>query len=117
MPALTPTQRSTQLLRSEGWLVARVEYWNSFAKKRVDLLGFGDLLAVHPRDRLIAIVQVTTRSNVAARRRKILSLEAHRLWCAAGGVIEIHGWAPNKRLPKWDCRRIRIEKGVDNADG
>lgn len=107
---MTPTQRSLKLLRSEGWLVAVVEKWNSHVKIRQDLFGFGDLLAV--RGDLVMLVQTTSGSNVAARRQKIIDTPASATWLA--GVwreIEIHGWrkvgARGKRK-LWECRREKL---------
>ena len=44
--ATSPTQLSLKKLREEGYTVAVVEHWNSFARIRQDLFGFIDLLAL-----------------------------------------------------------------------
>jgi len=85
----SPTQRALKLLRGRGWKVDIVEYWNGFSKKRKDLFGFGDLVAIDlGRERNI-IVQVTSASNHSARKAKILSIPEAADWVKAGGLILI----------------------------
>ena len=107
---MTPTQRSLQLLRDEQWLVAIVEKWNQWAKVRVDLFGFGDLLAL--RGETALIVQTTSGSNVAARIAKIQASAEARVWLQAPNHrIEVHGWrkvgARGKRKV-WECREVPL---------
>ena len=45
--ATSPTQLSLKKLREEGYITIQVvEYWNSFARRRIDLFGFIDILAI-----------------------------------------------------------------------
>lgn len=90
-PSTSPTKRSLAKLREAGYHVEIVERWNSFARKRQDLLGFADLLAL--REGQILAVQVTA-SGVSARLEKIRNEPRARLWLAAGGSLEVHGWRP-----------------------
>lgn len=89
---MTPTQRSLTYLRDLGFTCAVVERWNPHMRVRQDLFGFADLLAIKPG--VILLVQVTSGSNTAARRTKILTecRENAAKWLDAGGEIEIHGW-------------------------
>lgn len=87
---MSPTERSLKYLRDAGYTVAKAEHWNPFARRRVDLFGFIDLVAIRPGETLA--VQTTSRSNVAARRRKILGLDAALTWLQAGNRIVVHGW-------------------------
>lgn len=87
---VTPTQRSMELLRKDGYHVEVVEKWNSFTKTRKDLWGFIDLLAIR-RDEVLA-VQVTSGSNMSARRRKIAEHDLVGKVREAGIRIELHGW-------------------------
>lgn len=89
--ATSPTRRSAQHLRDRGYWVARVEHWNAFARRRVDLVGC-DLLALKASSPPL-LVQTTTRANQAARLAKVRALPEARLWLLAGGRIVIHGWA------------------------
>ena len=106
MAKTSPTQRSLSLLRERGYTVAVVEHWNAFAHIRQDLFGFGDLIAIRTGE--ILLVQTTTAANMAARRAKIAAEPRSALWIAAGGTIEIHGWAKRKprgqKVAKWEAK-------------
>jgi hypothetical protein len=98
----TPTQRSLKLLRDEGCTVALVERWNAFARKRQDLFGFIDLVALNGDG--ITGVQTTTAQNLAARVSKILAEPQAKEWLLAGGLIEVHGWrkgGPRGKRKRW----------------
>lgn len=68
---MTPTARTLQALRADGWLVEVVERWNPHARVRHDLFNVADILAVRGSETLA--VQVTAGSRVSARP------EAHRI--------------------------------------
>ena len=70
---MSPTSRSLKWLRDKGYTVAITERWNSYAKVRVDLFGFADLLCLG--DGEIIAVQVTSGANHSARRDKLNRLE------------------------------------------
>lgn len=88
-PSTSPTKRSLAKLRDAGYHVEIVERWNPFARIRQDLLGFIDLIAIKPGE--ILAVQVTS-SGVSARLEKIRNEPRARMWLAAGGRLEVHGW-------------------------
>src|SRR5579883_1344693 len=92
---MSPVERSMKHLRGAGWTVCVVERFNRFACVRQDAFGFGDLLAV--RAGQIALIQTTTASNMAARRKKILSLDGYGAWKAGNGLCILHGWRAAKR--------------------
>ena len=104
---MTPTQLSLKHLRTTWPLVEVVEHWNPVVRRRNDLFGFIDILAVGP-DGVLA-VQATSRSNVAARIRKI---EEHRNIGAvrdAGIRIEVHGWdQPGGPHTRWRLRDVDV---------
>ena len=107
----SPTQRSLAWLRDNGYTVAIVEHWNQYARIRQDLFGFGDLLAVHPANRDILIVQTTSGGNVSARVTKILQEPRAAVWLAAGGTIQVHGWrkvGPAGKRKLWALRRVPV---------
>ena len=109
---MSPTQRSLKNLRERGYMVAVVEKYNAHIKRRIDLWGFGDLLACRLPDEdgisaMPVIVQTTTASNMASRRTKIAESEEARFWKACGGAVLLHGWA--KRPPLKGKKRIRVE--------
>jgi len=89
---VTPTQRSLQYLREQGYLCEVVEHWNPFAKVRKDLWGWCDILAIR-RNEVLA-VQVTA-SGVAERIKKILASDTVGAVREAGIRIEVHGHRKN----------------------
>ena len=106
---MSPTQRSLALLRSRGYLVAVVERWNSFVKRRQDLFGFIDLLAIKG-DELIG-VQSTSGSNVSARINKIIAEPNAIVWLSPSRKIVVHGWrkvGPRGKRKKWECREEEV---------
>ena len=94
---MTPLARSLELLRAEGWHPEVVEQTVRTGKlvfKR-DLLGAFDLIcfptSADKRD-LVLLVQVTSASNVSARRKKIAHEPRVSYARMAGCLIELHGW-------------------------
>lgn len=108
MSKTSPTQRSLALLRKQGYRVAITEHWNSFVKRRQDLFGFIDLMAIG--NPMLAI-QTTSGTNVSARVAKIQESDAAREWIEAGHRIIVHGWAkrgPRGAVKRWECREVEI---------
>ena len=91
---MTLTQRTTKLLRERGYIVATVEYYNSFTRRKHDLFGCIDLLAIGNGETLA--VQVTSKSNMSARIRKIEDNEALPEMLRSGWRVIVHGWFKNK---------------------
>lgn len=87
---MTPTQRSLKHLRDQGYLAQVVEKWIPQARRRQDLYGFIDILAI--RDNEVLGVQATSRSNVSSRVRKIAESPHIDAVRDAGIRIEVHGW-------------------------
>ena len=92
MAKASPTQRSLEYLRDQGYLCAIVEHWNPFARIRQDLWGWADILAIR-KDEVLA-VQVTA-SAVSDRIKKIEASETLPKVRDAGIRIEVHGWRKN----------------------
>ena len=99
--ATSPTQLSLKKLREEGYTVAVVEHWNSFARIRQDLFGFIDLLALKGKETLA--VQTTTATNMSARVKKIGDHENVGPVRDAGWSIHVHGWFQDDKK-KWHCK-------------
>jgi hypothetical protein len=102
MSGKSPTQRSLEKLRSEGYLCQIVERWNPHARIRQDLFGIGDILAIKASETLL--VQTTSRGNVAARVTKIQESEHLSTILAAGWKITVHGWG--KLKAGWTCKIV-----------
>lgn len=109
---MSPTQRSLAKLRKEGWEVCVVEKWISQARRRIDAFGFGDLLGYlndpATTSTITALFQVTSGSNFAARKKKILANEKAMGWLRCGNGICLHGWRKLKikktRKYHWECK-------------
>lgn len=107
---MNPSQRSLALLRKRGYdVVQNVEYWNPYAKRRKDLFGFLDILAMRKGTREILGVQTTSGSNLSARIKKAQALEAYHTFLACGGSVEFHGWRKIGKPPRWKPRLHRID--------
>lgn len=91
------TVLSKKYLEKLGYTVERVEHFNFYSKRRIDLLGVGDLLALNGKELLL--VQVTSRENISHRRTKIRDSRKLKLWISAGGKMVIHGW--DKPQHRW----------------
>ena len=102
MSGKSPTQRSLEKLRAEGYLCQIVERWNPHARIRQDLFGIGDILAIREGETLL--VQTTSRGNVAARVTKIRESEHLDKILAAGWKITVHGWG--KLKAGWTCKIV-----------
>lgn len=100
---MSPTQRSLAHLRKLGYTAQVVEKWIPQVKRRVDLFGFIDVLAI--RDNEVLGVQSTSGSNVASRVTKIGEHELVGAVRQAGIRIVVHGWrkAANGR---WTLREV-----------
>lgn len=105
----SPTQRSLAHLRKLGYQCGITEHWNSFVKRRQDLFGCIDIVALG--EGTITGVQTTSSDNVAARRDKILAEPRMRAWLKAGGLLVVHGWAVQGARGKrkvWTLREVPI---------
>lgn len=101
---MSPTQRSLKLLRERGYTAGIVEKWNPHARRRFDLFGILDLVAVGNGETIG--VQTTSGSNVSSRVAKIQDSEALAELRAAGWTIVVHGW--RKLKSGWACREVNI---------
>jgi hypothetical protein len=99
--ATSPTQLSLKKLREEGYTVQVVEYWNSFARIRIDLFGFIDIIALKGKE--VLAVQTTSASNMSARCKKIADHENLGSVREAGWTIHVHGWHQDDKR-KWHCK-------------
>ena len=94
MATKSPTQRSLEFLREEGYHCEVVEKWNPWKRIRQDLWGWADILAIR-KDEVLA-VQVTS-TGVAARIKKIQESDTVAKVRDAGIRIEVHGWRKNSK--------------------
>lgn len=87
---MTLTQRTTKMMRDQGYMVATVEYFNYYTKRKNDLFGCIDLLAIGNGETIA--IQVTSKSNMSARIKKIEASEALPEMLRSKWRILVHGW-------------------------
>ena len=87
---MTPSQRTVAHLRKLGYQTANVEHYNYFTKRKHDLFGCIDILAIGNGETLA--VQVTSKSNMSARIKKIEASEALPEMLRSGWRVIVHGW-------------------------
>ena len=119
----TPTSRTLDYCRKQGWLAGVVERFLPRGDRpvRVDLFGFVDVVCCKQTG--VLFVQATSGGNVPARVRKIKEeCGEEALACLqAGATIEVWGWRKLARPPegsrrRWWCRRHRLVE-VQHVDG
>lgn len=94
MAAKSPTQRSLEYLREQGYHCEIVEKWNPWRRIRQDLWGWCDILAIR-RGEVLA-VQVTS-SGVSSRIKKIQESDTIAHVREAGIRVEVHGHRKNSK--------------------
>lgn len=99
---MTPQARATKWLESQGYTVDVVERINRPGSLtwRNDLFGAFDLLGVNADGDVIA-VQVTSRSNVSARVKKLADLETLDRLRTAGWTLLVMGYGKTKTKGDW----------------
>jgi hypothetical protein len=98
----SPTQRTLARLRADGWLAQVVEHFNVFARRRQDLFGVADVIAVKAGSPIL-LVQTTTSSNLAARRTKVLASPAIAVWLSEQQDLfpDVEPSRPTVAVPPW----------------
>ncbi len=100
---------SIKKLEAEGWTCFVVEQRIPKTFITRDVYGFGDILACSP-SRGVMLVQTTTGAHMANRATKTKAEPRHAIWLAAGGRIQIHGWAVRAGQKERECRVLEITK-------
>ena len=98
------TARSTAHLRDLGYMVATVEHYNSFTRRKHDLWGCIDLLCIGNGETVA--VQVTSKPHLSNRRHKIEEAEAYPEMLRSGWRIVLHGWYKEKN--RWQLKEVEL---------
>jgi hypothetical protein len=106
--AHTWTVRTIAALTKDGWMAVRVEHWDHFSRRRHDLFGFLDVLAVRPGYPTRGI-QVCAHSAGSTRMNKILDAPAAGILLSAGWWLEVWGWKKDGRLWTYVARNVSDE--------
>lgn len=103
---MTPTARTLQTCKANGWRADVVERRLPFCHVTKDLFGFIDVLAL--ADGMTLGIQATTGDNHAARVAKITGecREAAKDWLRAGNHLEV--WSFTKPKNRYVLRREAI---------
>lgn len=99
-----PAARTLEWCRRQGWPADVAGRWIAPAKRRIDLFGFIDIVALDGNPGLLAI-QATTAANAASRIAKIMTAELARTWLLARNRIEVHGWRKAANTGRWQVNR------------
>lgn len=110
----SPTSRSLDLARSQGWTAGVVEKWNPHARIRQDLFGVIDIVALDDNQGVLAI-QACAGSGASARIKKSLAEPRLKIWLERGSRFEVWAWA--KRGPRGKAKRWSVRKVVFTVDG
>lgn len=102
--ATSPTELTLKKLRKDGYVAAKTEHWNPFGGNRKDLFGFVDCLGIKEKETLA--VQATTKSNMAARVRKILDHE-NGYAVTNAWTVEVWGWYKEKNRWKVSIQKVK----------
>jgi hypothetical protein len=102
----SPTQLSLKHLRKTCDCVQVTEHWCSFTRRRKDLFGFIDMLALEGETTIA--VQSTSWTNVSARSKKIAESPLIGFVRDAGWRVVIHGWRKNAKTNRYELRELDV---------
>jgi hypothetical protein len=103
----SPTARTLKVLREAGWPAQVVERWCQFSRKRKDLFGCIDIVALI-KGRIVGI-QACAGASHAARKVKALDQPHLQSWLDAGGLFVVWSWAKRGKAGKAKRWTFRIE--------
>jgi hypothetical protein len=85
---------SIKYLNSMNYMAQAVEQWNHFSKRRMDLFGFIDVVAVKNGEHGVLGIQACGRFDINRHIEKaICSCGIRvRVWLGAGNRLYFHGW-------------------------
>lgn len=113
----SPSARSKAYIAKQGYIVGTVERYCSFTRRRHDLFGFLDLVAIRGPD--LVGIQTTSGSNLAARIAKAKALDTFAKWRKVGR-LEFHGWSkkgPKGKRKTWQVRVVYFDKETEASGG
>jgi hypothetical protein len=96
-------QKCRAWLVDQGYRVEKVERWNNFTKRKNDLFGIIDYLAVgHGQTVAVQATNSTTDTgggNFAARVTKVKQSDALQDLLDAGWIVQVVGFKKGQRAP------------------
>jgi len=105
---------SVKYLRANNYIAQKVEYWNSFGRKKIDLFGFVDVVGLHSNQIGVTGIQSCDRFDINRHFDKMKeSCEVSVLvWLKAGNILCFHGWDKLHR----GLTRLKIVQVMLNND-
>jgi hypothetical protein len=97
----SPTKRTLALLRKQGFVAEVVERRVPGCLVSRDLFGIADVLAIHPEQYVVLLIQATTADHFADRLRRVQGQPVLPSLLAAGVRVEI--WAGGKGVVDGMC--------------
>ena len=110
MKGVSPTTNTLKKLREEGFSPWVTEHWNSFSRKREDLYGCIDVIAIKEGRSGVLGIQCTSKNNMSARLKKIRENPYMDLWIKTGNRLEVWGWFKNKSN-RWEVKEMEYNVG------
>lgn len=105
-----PLQR--RWFEKNGYTYHRVESHDAWAGRTKDLYGCFDYIAARADQPGTLYVQVARKSDLARRRRKVMTAEATPVLLASGNRVQLHCWyQENGKGSRWE---MRIEEITSN---
>ena len=111
----SPTSRTLQECRKRGWTSAVVEKWIPQTKRRLDLFGCIDIVALDGQPGVLGI-QATSGGNHSSRVSKALEEPRLQEWLRAGNRFAVWSWSkkgPAGTRKKWTLREQELLQKVD----
>ena len=113
----SPTARSLDYLRKQGYTCQVVEKFNSFTKQRIDLFEVIDVVAVKSTEHGVLGVQATSRNNIISRYQKCLDEPRMGVWLDAGNRLQVHGWGIMGKKGKRKKYEVRVLEVMKDGKG
>lgn len=108
MAAASPSKRALDECRKRGWPCGIVERYCSFTRRRHDLFGCIDLIALDGIQGCLGI-QVTSGSNHSTRVKKALEEPRILQWIQGGNRFEVWSYAKRGSAGKRKLWTLRVE--------
>lgn len=98
-------QRAIAIYKNKGYICDTAESYNSFTKRKKDLFTILDVVAVGNKETIG--IQLTSKSNMSARIKKITESDALPYLLSAGWRVVVLGFfkQPNGR---WACKEFEF---------
>lgn len=115
--ATSPTARTLKVLREAGWPAQVVERWCPFSRRRKDLFGCIDIVALINGN--VVGIQACAGSSHAARRKKSQDEPLLKDWLECGALFVVWSWAkqgPAGKAKRWTFRIEGLKNETETVD-